>query len=126
MPYAEPSDANNRLQDAVGAVAARHGDDKWREILTATDRHRSVLLHWPPGSSDPMHVHPEGEEIFVIHEGQAEFNFGAGDRRTAGPGAVLYAPAGQAHAIKVVGAEPLLMMCFMSINEPDDTVDSPA
>jgi mannose-6-phosphate isomerase-like protein (cupin superfamily) len=126
MPYAEPSDANNRPEDAVGAVVARHGEGKWREILTATARHRSVLLHWPPGSSDPMHVHPEGEEIFVIHEGRAEFDFGDGDRRSVGPGSVLYASAGQAHAIKVAGNEPLLMMCFMSINEPDDTVDSPA
>ncbi|HJN39733.1 MAG TPA: cupin domain-containing protein [Chloroflexota bacterium] len=125
MPYADPASANNRLEDAVGAATARHGDGKWREILTATVRHRSVLLHWPPGSSDPMHVHPEGEEIFVIHEGRAEFDFGEGDRRTVGPGSVLYAPTGQAHAIKVVGDEALLMMCFMSINEPDDTTDVP-
>ena len=71
-----------------------------------------------------MHSHPEGEEIFVIHEGRAEFDFGDGDIRAAGPGSVLYASAGQAHAIKVLGEEPLLMMCFMSINDPDDTVAS--
>ena len=54
-----------------------------------------------------------------------EAAFGDGDRRTVGPGSVLYAPTGQAHAIKVVGDEALLMMCFMSINEPDDTMDVP-
>jgi mannose-6-phosphate isomerase-like protein (cupin superfamily) len=125
MPYAAPADANNELVDAIeDAIARNSGRGDWREILTASTRHRSVLLHWTPGRSDALHVHPEGEEIFVIHEGRAEFDFDDGDIRTAGPGSVLYAPAGQAHAISVLGEEPLLMMCFMSINDPDDTVTS--
>lgn len=70
-----------------------------------------------------MHSHPEGEEIFVIHEGRAEFDFDEGEKRAVGPGAVLYAAAGRPHAIKVLGEEPLLMMCFFSANYPSDTVE---
>jgi mannose-6-phosphate isomerase-like protein (cupin superfamily) len=124
MPYADPAEANNRLADGIEELKARHGDEDWREVLTASPRHRSVLLRWRPGRSDAMHSHPEGEEIFVIHEGRAEFDFDGGDIRTVGPGSVLYAPAGQAHAIRVLGKEPLLMMCFFSANYPDDTVAS--
>ncbi len=124
MPYADPADANNEMADAIEDAKARNGGREWREILTATTRHRSVLLQWSPGKRAPMHSHPEGEEIFVIHEGRAEFDFGDGEVRTAGPGSVLYAPAGQAHAINVAGDEPLLMMCFFSANYPGDTVAS--
>lgn len=123
MPYAEPSSANNSLSDAVAAIKARNGDGDWREVLTATPRHRSVLLQLTPGTHPPTHEHPGGEEVFVIHEGTAEFDFGAGDLHAVGPGSVLYASAGQQHTFTVLGSDALLMMCFLSVNEPDDTVE---
>ena len=94
MPYAEPSSANNSPADSIETVKARNGDGDWREVLTATSRHRSVLLQLPPGVHPRVHRHPGGEEIFVIHEGTAEFDFGDGRVRTVEPGTFLYAPAG--------------------------------
>lgn len=123
MPYAEPSSANNSPADSIETVKARNGDGDWREVLTATSRHRSVLLQLPPGVHPRVHRHPGGEEIFVIHEGTAEFDFGDGQVRTVEPGTFLYAPAGQEHTFTVLGDKPLLMMCFLSCNEPDDTVE---
>ena len=124
MPYADPSAAKNRLTDSIEAIRARNGSGDWREVLTATFRHRSVLLQCIPGTHPPVHRHPAGDEIFVVHEGQAEFDFGGGDVRLAGPGSVFYAPAGRQHTFTVIGSEPLLMMCFLSANDADDTVDS--
>ena len=122
MPYAHPDSANNRLADAIQDAKARNNNSsEWREVLTATTKHRSVLIHWMPGRSDAMHTHPNAEEIFVIHEGQAEFDFDDGRTRVANPGSILYAAAGQPHAISVLGKAPLLMRCFMSANHPTDT-----
>ena len=122
MPYAPISSANNSLQDTIDAIKARNGGGDWREVMTATLRHRSVLLHLKPKTQPIVHQHPNGEEIFVIHSGKAEFYFG-GKLQLATPGSVLYAPAGQKHTFMVSGDEPLLMMCFLSVNDPDDTVE---
>ena len=124
MPYAHPDSANNKLTDAIQDAKTRNNNSsEWREVLTATAQHRSVLIHWMPGRNDSMHTHPNAEEIFVVHEGQAEFDFDDGSKRIANPGTILYAAAGQPHAIRVLGEAPLLMMCFMSANHPSDTVE---
>ena len=67
-------------------------------------------------------IHPDCEEVFVVHEGCAEFTFDDEPPVEAGPGSVLYAPRGSPHALRVVGDEPLLMMCFLAPNLPDDEV----
>ena len=122
MPYVDPKDANNRLVDSVQAIKQRNGDGLWRERVTASPQERVLLHSWPPGHSNPPHYHPEVEEIFVIHEGRAEFDFGEGRVELAEPGAVLYTPVRQPHAIRVVGDERLLMMTFLAPNVPDDEV----
>ena len=123
MPYAEPSSANNSQADTIEAVKARNGDGDWREVLTATPLHRSVLLQLSPGTHPRVHRHPDCEEIFVIHEGTAEFDFGDGQVHTVEPGMFLYAPKEQQHTFTVLGDKPLLMMCFLSCNDPDDTIE---
>ena len=126
MPYADPATANNLLADSIESIKARNGNGEWREVLTATKRHRSVLLHWLPGNAQPSHMHPHSEEIFVVHDGQVEIDFGSGRVERAGPGGILYAGAQTPHAVRVAGDRPLLMMCFLSRNEPDsDTIDLP-
>lgn len=45
------------------------------------------------------------------------------DRVTrAEPGSILFAPRGCRHGVHVVGGEPLLMMCFLAPNIPDDEI----
>ena len=109
--------------DSFESIRQRNGDGPWRERVTASPQQRCLLLSWPPGYSNPPHYHPDVEEIFVIQEGRAEFDFGDGRVEAVGPGAVLYAAAGQRHAIRTLGDEPLLMLCFLAPNIPDDQVE---
>ena len=125
MPYVVPSEANNSRCDSIQAIMERNGPGLWREQVTASPEHRVLLLSWPPGYDNSTHYHPDAIEVFVIHNGRAEFEFADGQLVDAKPGSILYTSPGfeQRHAIRVVGDEPLVMLCFLSPNAPDDTVD---
>ena len=123
MPYVDPKDANNRLTDSLVEIKRRNGDGLWRELISASPRGRTVLHCWPPGTAQSAHYHPDTEEIFVIPEGFAEFDFGDGQIMKGEPGAIFYAPVGQRHSLSAVGDGPLIMMCFLAPNIPDDEVD---
>ena len=123
MPYVDPEDANNRLIDSLDEIKRRNGDGLWRELISASPQERTVLHCWPTGTTQSAHYHPDTEEIFVIHEGFAEFDFGDGHIMNGGPGAIFYAPAAQRHSVRAVGDGPLVMMCFLAPNIRDDEVD---
>lgn len=53
----------------------------------------TFLMHYRPGSRSPAHVHPDGEEIFVVSgEGRLDdLPFKAGD--------YIYTPPGESHVL---------------------------
>jgi quercetin dioxygenase-like cupin family protein len=59
----------------------------------ATGRAPTFLLKFDPGASYPNHVHPEGEEVYVL---EGEVRFGA-DQLKAGD--YLYTPPGAMHPV---------------------------
>ena len=122
MPFVDPSEANNQFADSFSSIKTRNGAGLWRERMSATHQHRTVLLHWPAGMHQDAHYHPDCEEVFVVFEGSAEFTFDQEETVRAVPGSVLYAPRHCRHAIRVVGDAPLLMMCFLAPNIPDDEI----
>jgi mannose-6-phosphate isomerase-like protein (cupin superfamily) len=65
------------------------------------------LNHTPPGRSVSPHRHPYGE-VFVIHEGEAEFVVD-GVTATARGGQVVVAPAGAVHGFRNTGDRTLEM-----------------
>jgi len=124
MPYV----AAHEVVDTAGAtleeVAARHGPPPFRVPLIASPAIRVVLWGWPAGHATVPHRHPRAEELFHVLAGRAVFTFAGEPERTAGPGTVLVAPRGVAHAIRVAGDEPLLMLIAVAPNEdaPDETI----
>lgn len=40
----------------------------------------------PPGHTSPRHSHETQEELYFVHSGSVEFQFGDGSRHTVGPG----------------------------------------
>lgn len=53
---------------------------------------QAVLLRMDPGARYPTHVHPGGEDVFVL-EGSVHLG-----KDTLGPGDYLYTPPGGVHA----------------------------
>jgi quercetin dioxygenase-like cupin family protein len=60
-----------------------------------------------PGDRVPLHAHIE-EEVIFIDAGTAEVIVGE-ERRTVGPGAVVFVPSGTPHQARNVGPDPLLL-----------------
>lgn len=58
-----------------------------------------------PGDYLPLHTHPH-DEILIIDDGRAEATLD-GDRRTIGPGSVVFIPAGKPHGTRNVGDQML-------------------
>jgi hypothetical protein len=74
-----------------------------------------------PGYTAPRHSHDLGHEVFLVLDGQAEFEID-GDRAVLGPGQMCFARAGQMHQVKVVGDQPMTM--YLSVTphlEPTHT-----
>jgi quercetin dioxygenase-like cupin family protein len=78
-----------------------------RNVLV-TPQIRSRFLRMEPGQSAQRHSHDLGHEIFLILQGQCEFEI-SGDKQVLGPGQMCVALADEIHCVRVVGDEPMIM-----------------
>lgn len=69
-----------------------------RNVLV-TPEIRARLYHMQPGQVDRRHSHDLGHEVFLILEGEAEFNIN-GTKRVLGPGQMCIALADEIHQVR--------------------------
>lgn len=82
---------------------------------------RGRFLRMEPGEIGPRHSHDLGDELFLILQGQCEFEI-AGDRAVLGPGQLCVARVNQLHQVRVVGDEPMVMFLTVTPHlEPTHT-----
>lgn len=82
---------------------------------------RSRFLRMEPGAVATRHSHDLGYEVFLVLEGQAEFEIG-GARAVLGPGQMCFARRDELHSVRVVGGAPMTM--YLSVTphiEPTHT-----
>lgn len=78
-----------------------------RNVLV-TPQIRSRFLRMEPGQMAQRHSHDLGHEIFLILQGQCEFEID-GETAVLGPGQMCVALTDQIHTVRVVGDEPMVM-----------------
>lgn len=78
-----------------------------RNILV-TPEIRARFLQIDVGVTSASHTHDLGHEIFLILQGQAEFTI-EGDTQVLGPGQLCIALTDEAHEVRNVGDEPVIM-----------------
>jgi quercetin dioxygenase-like cupin family protein len=82
---------------------------------------RGRFLRMEPGEIGPRHSHDVGEELFLILEGECEFEI-EGERAVLGPGQLCYTRVNQLHEVRVVGDEPMTMFLTVTPHiEPTHT-----
>lgn len=64
----------------------------------------------PPGGVTEAHRHPRTEEIYYILRGAGRMTLEC-EQREVGPGDGILIPPGTRHAIRNIGAEPLVFLC---------------
>jgi quercetin dioxygenase-like cupin family protein len=67
--------------------------------VLVTPEIRARLYHMKPGQVDGRHSHDLGHEVFLILEGQAEFNIN-GVKKVLGPGEMCIALADEIHQVR--------------------------
>ena len=60
----------------------------------------------PPGYETPRHFHDEQEELYFVHRGRIEIEFGDGSAHVLGPGGLARVDAATVRMIRNVGHEP--------------------
>jgi quercetin dioxygenase-like cupin family protein len=125
MPHVTAAEVADAAGITLQELASRHGPPPFRVPLVASAAIRVVLWGWPAGHVTVPHVHPRAEEMFHVLAGRAVFSFAGQPDRTVGAGEVLVAPRGVAHAIRVTGDDPFLMLIAVAPNEdaPDETIE---
>ena len=82
---------------------------------------RARFLRMEPGEVGPRHSHDLGQEVFLILEGQCEFEI-EGEYAVLGPGQMCFAAANQMHQVRTIGDQPMTM--YLSVTphiEPTHT-----
>jgi mannose-6-phosphate isomerase-like protein (cupin superfamily) len=62
-----------------------------------------------PGQVQSVHTHAGQDKFYAVQEGSGEFTV-AEQRFTAGPGTIVWAPAGVEHGVENTGAERLVLL----------------
>ncbi|MGH2352368.1 MAG: cupin domain-containing protein [Chloroflexota bacterium] len=67
-----------------------------------------------PGSKNPLHAHPNCEELLYLISGELDHSLDGAVYRL-GPGDAIRVPAGSKHDAKSVGTEPATMVVCYSV-----------
>lgn len=76
--------------------------------VVITPEIRSRFLRMEPGEVAVRHSHDLGHEVFLVLEGQCEFEI-EGDRAVLGPGQMCFARRDEMHQVRTVGDMPMTM-----------------
>jgi uncharacterized cupin superfamily protein len=90
---------------AVGSLEALGEGPGFRKIrkmmgVTAFGVNAIVM---PPGIASGGHFHEEQEELYFVHQGEVEFEFGDGSKHVLGPGGIARVDAQTVRSTKNVG-----------------------
>jgi quercetin dioxygenase-like cupin family protein len=90
--------------------------------IVVTPEIRGRFMRLDPGQVATRHSHDLGHEMFLVLEGQCEFEID-GERAVLGPGQACFARRDQMHQVRVVGDKPMTM--YLSVTphlEPTHTM----
>ncbi len=72
-----------------------------------------TMVHGEPGSEQPMHSHPEAEQVYVVVAGTGLMRVNDEVQEVA-PGMLVFIPPGAKHAIRNTGSDPLVYVSATS------------
>lgn len=78
-----------------------------------SDQMAITMVHGEPGSEQPMHSHPEAEQVYVVVSGTGLMRVDDEAQEVA-PGMLVFIPRGAKHAIRNTGSEPLVYVSATS------------
>lgn len=80
-----------------------------------------TMVEGDPGSEQPMHSHPEAEQVYVIVAGTGVMRVDD-EEQEVGPGTLVFIPPGASHAIRNTGSTSLT---YVSATSPPFRMPEP-
>jgi len=90
---------------------AKFSSTKYVKVLVPNTNGLVRLLCFEPGQNVPLHKHPEGDEVFYVMSGRAEFTVGKENTRIEA-GSFVKATVGTFHGWKN-GSERLILISVL-------------
>lgn len=84
-------------------------DKQFKATLFESRRLMLGLNCLEPGQAQHAHTHAGQDKFYYVVEGEGDFTVGE-TRQTAGPGSVVWAPAGVTHGVENHGAARLVLL----------------
>jgi mannose-6-phosphate isomerase-like protein (cupin superfamily) len=94
-------------------VAGEDRDRFFKTTLFHSDRLMLGLNCLEPGQVQKVHEHHDQDKFYCVLEGMGDFVVG-GQTRRAGPGTLVWAPAGEPHGVTNRGTERLTLLVGMA------------
>ena len=88
----------------IDAMGDDYGFRKIRRAVGVTEFGVNAVV-MPPGYGGGGHFHDEQQELYVVHRGTLEFEFGDGSTHLLGPGAVARVDAATVRRFRNTGDE---------------------
>ena len=80
-----------------------------------------TMVHGEPGSEQPVHSHPEAEQVYVVVAGAGLMRVND-EEQEVGPGTLVFIPPGAKHSILNTGSVPLV---YVSATSPPFDMPAP-
>jgi mannose-6-phosphate isomerase-like protein (cupin superfamily) len=93
----------------IDAMGDGYGFRKVRRELDVSAFGINVLV-MPPGSAGPAHYHERQEEVYFVHRGEIEIEFGDGSHHLLGPGSVARVDASTVRRLHGLGSEDAVLL----------------
>jgi uncharacterized cupin superfamily protein len=100
----EPVEGDGYAVANVDGLEGEYGFRKIRRELGVTAFGVNALVI-PPGWETGRHFHDEQEELYFVHKGRIEMEFGDGSTHELGPGGMARVDAPTVRKIKNIGEE---------------------
>jgi mannose-6-phosphate isomerase-like protein (cupin superfamily) len=92
----------------IDGMGDQYGFRKVRRALGVTAFGVNAVV-FPPGVAGGFHWHDEQEEVYLVHSGRAEFEFGDGGKIQLGPGGVVRVDPETPRKVANVGDDDLVI-----------------
>ena len=93
----------------IDSIGEGPGFRKVRRALDVAELGVNALV-FPPGFAGGFHFHEDQEELYFVHQGTVEFEFGDGTKHVLGPGGVARVDAPTHRRLSNVGDEDAVLL----------------
>lgn len=108
--YSEVVVGNGYAIGSIDGLEEGHGFRKVRRGLGITAFGVNALVR-PPGYETEWHCHDLQEELYFVHKGSIEMQFGDGSAHRLGPGSLARVDAATVRRIRILGPGETIYLC---------------